>query len=113
MILAASINGSDSSAIFLVTALDATNVLRPSPVAPVRVLITSSVFPSVLLTAARFATICSIDEEDCATLDACRSMLLLSCLIVRTISSIVEAVSVTLAACVSVCCLTPSIFALI
>ena len=40
-------------------------------------------------------------------------MLVFSCFIVRTISSMVAAVSVTLAAWVSTCCFTPSIFALI
>ena len=54
-----------------------------------------------------------MEDEDCATLAACISMLLFSCLMVRTISSTVAAVSVTLAAWVIACCFTPSIFALI
>ena len=60
-----------------------------------------------------FATICSTEDDDCATLPAWDSILTLSCLIVRTICSIVAAVSVTLAAWVNACCFTPSILALI
>ena len=59
------------------------------------------------------ATISSTEEDDCATLAAWVSMLAASCLTVRTISSIVAAVSVTLAACVNACCFTPSILVLI
>ena len=40
----------------------------PSPVAVVKLLITSSVLPSVCPIEAIFATICSTEEEDCATL---------------------------------------------
>ena len=111
--LEASINEPDSSAIFCVTAFDVTSVALPSPVAAVSVLITSSVFPSVCPMEAIFATISSTDDDDCATLAACVSILLLSCLMVRTISSMVAAVSVTLAAWFIVCCFTPSMFALI
>ena len=111
--LDASIRLPDSSAIFWVTLLDVTNVSLPSPVAAVSSFTTSSVLPSVCPMDAIFATICSMEAEDSATLAACVSMLLFNCLIVRTISSMVAAVSVTLAACVSACCLTPSMFALI
>ena len=103
----------DSSAIFCVTVFDVTSVALPSPVAAVRSLIALSVFSSVCVMDAIFATICSIEEDDCATLAACISIPVFNCLMVRTISSTVAAVSVTLAACVIAWCLTPSIFVLI
>ena len=111
--LDASISDPDSSAIFCVTVLEVTSVALPSPVAEVRLRIALSFFSSVCVIEAILATICSTEEDDWATLAACVSIPLLSCLIVLTISSIVEAVSVTLAAWVSACCLTPSMFALI
>ena len=111
--LEASRSEPDSSAIFCVTVFEVTSVALPSPVATVRLLITSSVLPSVCPIEAIFATISSTEEDDCATLAVCISMLVLSCLMVRTISSTVAAVSVTLADCVIACCFTPSIFTLI
>ena len=103
----------DSSAIRWVTVFAPVTVSFPSAVAEARVFITSSVLPRVCVIEAMFPTICSIAEEDSATLAAWFSILLLSCLIVRIISSTVAAVSVTLAAWVRACCFTPSIFALI
>ena len=113
MTLDASISEPDSSAIFCVTVFDVTSVALPSSVAPVKFLITSSVFASVCPIEAILATISSTEEDDWATLAAWVSIPTLSCLMVRTISSTVAAVSVTLAAWVSACCFTPSIFALI
>ena len=111
--LEASISEPDSSAIFWVTVFDVTSVALPSPVAVVRSLIALSVLASVCVMEAIFATISSIEDEDWATLAACISIPVFNCLIVRTISSTVAAVSVTLAAWVIACCFTLSIFVLI
>ena len=111
--LDASISEPDSSAIFCVTLFEVMSVALPSPVAVVSSLMAASVLLSVCPIEAIFEAICSMEAEDLATLAVCISMLLFNCLIVRTISSMVAAVSVTLAACVSACCLTPSMFTLI
>ena len=113
MTLDASSKEPDSSAIFCVTVFDVTIVALPLAVAVVSSLIALSVLVSVCPIEAIFATISSIDDDDCATLAACISMPVFNCLMVRTISSTVAAVSVTLAAWVIAWCFTPSIFALI
>ena len=71
-----------------------------------------SVLASVCPIDAIFATISSMEDEDCATFAACISMPVFNCLIVRTISSTIAAVSVTLAAWVIAWCFTPSMFVL-
>ena len=111
--LEASIRLPDSSAIFWVTLFEFTKISFPLPVAFARLPIALSVFSRVCVMEEIFATISSIEEEDCATLKACESILVSSCRMVRIISSIVAAVSVTLEACVNAFCLTLSTVPLI
>ena len=96
-----------------VTLFAPTTVSFPSAVADARVFITSFVLSKVCVIEAILLTICSIAEEDSATLAAWFSILPLRFFIVRIISPTVAAVSLTLAAWVRACFFTPSIFALI
>ena len=111
--LLASIKPPDSSEIFCATLFDVATASFPAPVAATSSMMESSVLSMVCVMEAILATISSIDDEDCATDEACTSILPFNCFIVRIISSIVAAVSVTPVAWVIACCFTPSILALI